>query len=543
MSLRPTGIFSRVHAGPIGRVARRRWVRVSAVLVATVSLLAFVIARLIDEPLRRDIEARMNAQLEGYTVRIGELDFHPLGFSLDLERLIVVQDAHPKPPIFDIARLTASVQWRALIHRRLVADLRFEKPKLHFDQTQAAKEAKDAKPVEERGWQDAVQEIYPLKINDFRVVDGEITYIPGGKFRPLRMTRVNFQTGNIRNIHSRERTYPSDVHLDAVVFNTATLRVDGHADYLAEPYAGLKTHMALTQLPLSYLTAIIADYASVRGGTLSAAGDIEYAPSIKALDLHEVTIKGVEADYVLTPANEAATEELETAAVRTAQDVSNDPGIRIQARRIRLTQGNVGYVDKRGDPAYRVFLSDVDLTVQDFSNQRAKGIGTMDIAGKFLGSGPSVIHATFRPQTKSPDFDLSVQVENTDMRTMNDLLRANANIDVSAGSFSLYSDLTVRDNAVRGYVKPIFKDIDVYDRANDRTKSWGREIYEGIVGGVLELFENQRTGEFATKATVSGPLDNPETSNWQIIGRVFQNAFFKAIRPGLDKPKDEKSKS
>jgi hypothetical protein len=52
----------------------------------------------LDEPLRRQTEARINAALKGYTVRIGRLDFHPIGFSLDLEDLIVIQDAYPDPP-------------------------------------------------------------------------------------------------------------------------------------------------------------------------------------------------------------------------------------------------------------------------------------------------------------------------------------------------------------------------------------------------------------------------------------------------------------
>jgi hypothetical protein len=38
----------------------------------------------------------------------------------------------------------------------------------------------------------------------------------------------------------------------------------------------------------------------------------------------------------------------------------------------------------------------------------------------------------------------------------------------------------------------------------------------------------------ATVATISGRLDQPQFSKWQIIGHLLQNAFIKAILPGFD---------
>jgi hypothetical protein len=55
---------------------------------------------------------------------------------------------------------------------------------------------------------------------------------------------------------------------------------------------------------------------------------------------------------------------------------------------------------------------------------------------KFMGSGPTHVEFAFRPETKGLDFNLTLGTENTDMRTMNDLFRANGNFDVVAGVFS-----------------------------------------------------------------------------------------------------------
>ena len=182
-----------------------------------VLVLIFIAAFLLDEPLRRKMEADINSSLKGYTVRIGRLDFHPVGLSLDLEESTIYQSAHPDPPIAHIPKLSAGIHWKALLRGRLVADFELDNPTIRFDLTQFSQEARDETPIKEKGWQDAVQAIYPLKINRLAIRDGDVTYIDKGPFPPLRIRQVNFIAENIRNVHSQEGTYPSPVEMEAVV--------------------------------------------------------------------------------------------------------------------------------------------------------------------------------------------------------------------------------------------------------------------------------------------------------------------------------------
>ncbi|MBI2203520.1 MAG: hypothetical protein HYU41_06690 [Candidatus Rokubacteria bacterium] len=151
-------------------------------------VLAFVAAFFIDEPLRRSMEREVNNRLQGYTAKIAGLDFHPIGFSLDLESVTLHQDAHPDPPVATFPNITASVQWRALLRGALVADFRFDRPKLHVNRQHLLTEAKDDVPIDERGWQHALAAVYPLKINEFRVIDGEVVMnlIQNAFFKAIR---------------------------------------------------------------------------------------------------------------------------------------------------------------------------------------------------------------------------------------------------------------------------------------------------------------------------------------------------------------------
>jgi hypothetical protein len=55
------------------------------------------------------------------------------------------------------------------------------------------------------------------------------------------------------------------------------------------------------------------------------------------------------------------------------------------------------------------------------------------------------------------------------------------------------------------------------------------------VGGVAKLLENQPRKEVATRADISGPVGNPRSNTWAVIGRLIENAFFRAILPGFER--------
>ena len=512
----------------------RRWQRWVLGIAVVLIAVAVGLAHLLDEPLRRRIEAGINKSLKGYQVTIGRVDFHPFGFSLDLEDSIIVQEAHPDPPMAEIPLLTASVEWLSLLQRELVADFEIVEPKLYIDHQQGEQEFNDATPVHERGWQQAAQEIYPLDINEVTVVGGELTYRLAGDFQPLHLRDVNLLAANIRNIRSRDREYPSELHVDAIVFDDGKLRVDGNADFLAEPHAGIDTEIQIDGLPLSYLTGVVHDYAQIRKGTFSGKGEVEYAPRIRRVELERVAIVGADVDYVLTDKNYQKSEQLRQETIQQAKEVSNDPGLQLRAKQIRVTDSTIGWIDRTEKPDYRLFVSGLDLTLGDFSNQRRDGFGRLEAKGSFNGTGPASLSAIFRPQTNSPDFDLAVRIRDTDLRDMNGLLKAKSGIDVTEGFLSYYSELSVRNNAIDGYVKVLFNDLDIYTAAQDKEKPLLSKAKEVVADALANVLENRRTDEVATKASISGPLENPDADTWQIVTRLIQNAFFKAILPGLD---------
>jgi hypothetical protein len=118
---------------------------------------------------------------------------------------------------------------------------------------------------------------------------------------------------------------------------------------------------------------------------------------------------------------------------------------------------------------------------------------------------------------------------------MNDLLRAHAKVDVVSGVFSVYSEISVKNGRVQGYVKPLFKDLDVYDKEQDEDKSLGKKLKEKAADVVAKVFKNRPRDEVATIVRLEGPLENPKASTWEVLVNLVRNAFIKAILPGFER--------
>jgi hypothetical protein len=512
----------------------RHTLQILAVIVGLV-LLVIIVSFFVDEPMRRAMEKDINQRLTGYTARIGDLDFSIFGFSVTLHDVSIRQNAYPEPAVALLPRLRASVQWSELLKLKLVSDFQFDQPQIYLNLAQLRKENRDEIPVHKRGWQDAAFEIYPLKINLLNINDGSFTYIDQDPKRPLKLTHVFFRANNIRNIRSADRVYPSPVHAEGIVFGTGRGEIDGHANFLAQPQIGLNTLFTLERVPLDYFRPMLSRAnLSIREGFLSTHGRIEFAPTVKVAHVEDLIIDRVRLDYVHTAGTAAAEDRRAETVQKAVRKASNAPSLLVRLDQFRLKNSNIGIVNKAKDPPYRVFLSGVNLDVTNISNQFRDGPARASLTGRFMGSGATSARASFRPEKSGPDFDLDVKIEATQMTTLNDVWRAYGKFDVVGGVMAVYSEIRVKNGYINGYVKPIFKDINVYDPKQDKKKPFFKKLYEGIVEGLADILENRKRDQVATVANISGPVSDPHSSVWRIIGKVIENAFIKAILPGFE---------
>ena len=514
---------------------RRRWGWLLGGL-ALLTVSAYAAARFADEPVRRYMEAEVNRRLTGYTVRIAALHVHPWTASVELRDATIAQDANPDPPVAQVGRLVTRIDWRALLHRRVVADISFERPTVYLNLRQVRTEASENTALKDRGWQQALEALaFDLKINRLRVVDGHITYVDQGPFKPLHVSRINLGAENIRNIASKEQTYPSPIHLEAVAFDVGTVWLDGHADFLAKPHVGVQAALRLDQVALDYFKPITNRYnLAVRNGSLSLAGIVEYAPKITRLILERVLVEGVALEYLHLP-HTAEAEKVRAQQTAQAAKEATRTSTELRIERLEVAKSTFGFINQAANPAYRLRLTDTTLTVENLGNQRRDGPAVVRLAGQLMGRGETRVTASLQPQAGSADVDVTAQIEGADLVRLKDLVRAYGGFEIKAGELSLYSELEMKSGAIAGYVKPMFRGVEVgTDGEAVPEKGLRQRVYEGIVGIGAKVLKNRLRGEVATVVPISGRVDRPEMARWETVSRLLQNAFLDPLMPGYE---------
>jgi hypothetical protein len=116
---------------------------------------------------------------------------------------------------------------------------------------------------------------------------------------------------------------------------------------------------------------------------------------------------------------------------------------------------------------------------------------------------------------------------------LNNFLRRYARVDVSHGRLDVYGELGVAAGVFKGYIKPIFKNLD-FTGTSDRRDGFFQKVWERGVALGLKLLENHRKGEIATKIPFQGTLENPNVSIGAALVGIFKNAFIRSVKPSLD---------
>ena len=274
---------------------------------------------------------------------------------------------------------------------------------------------------------------------------------------------------------------------------------------------------------------------AVSGGRLSSNGLAEYSPKLTRIQVNTATIDGVGIGYVHSPATQQAEAQRAKETGKQIEKQNNRAAVDISVHEFDIKHSSFSYLDKTTEPNYRLSFSDSDIALKNLSNHQQQGPADLTLRGKFMGSGDTNISGDFLASQNGPAFNMKVAIQNTDLPSMNDILRAYGRFDVAAGQFSVFSEISIKDGDMDGYVKPMFANLEVYNYQKDKNTGVLHQAKELAIGGASHLFKNSNTQQVASQIDLKGKLTSPDISTWQALGQVLHNAFIEAILPGFDR--------
>lgn len=209
--------------------------------------------------------------------------------------------------------------------------------------------------------------------------------------------------------------------------------------------------------------------------------------------------------------------------------------IPLRINRFEIKNGGVEFENIVTNPKVNLQLSNLELIATNLTNSKDLTDdlpSNVSFTGNVLNGGNINLSGGINILKELPDLDLDLNIRNVDLKQLNDFTKVYANFDFEKGGFDLASEFAMNDGDVKGYVKPILKDVSVFN-LKEKGK-FTNLMWQAFIGFAMEITENQIKDQTGTKIPLSGRYENPDVGVFVTIMNIFKNAFIKAYEPKTD---------
>lgn len=208
----------------------------------------------------------------------------------------------------------------------------------------------------------------------------------------------------------------------------------------------------------------------------------------------------------------------------------------LDINRIAIINGEFHYKDPYSNPKVDIPVKNINGEVTNLTNSESLSedmVARAKFTADALGSRSISLAGSMDPYAQKPTFSLKAEAEDLQFVKLNDFLKAYANVDAEKGTLSVYTDVEAKDGGFKGYIKPLTRDLEILSWNKEKEGFFGK-LWEGVVGAVKDVVENDEKQQVATRVPFSGRVDNPEADIFETLFTVLENAFIEALRRGLE---------
>src|ERR1051326_4458738 len=171
----------------------------------------------------RDYVNRMLDRSPLYAGKIGSVQIHLWRGAYSIHDARISKTTGNVPvPFFSSPRVDFSVQWPALLHRKVVGRVLIEKPEINF-----VDEPEDSQKQTGAGgpWLEMISSLFPFKINSAVVTDGSIHFRTFSSQTPVDvyLSEVQASVDNLTNIRDELNPLVSTVQANGLAMGQARL--------------------------------------------------------------------------------------------------------------------------------------------------------------------------------------------------------------------------------------------------------------------------------------------------------------------------------
>jgi hypothetical protein len=205
---------------------------------------------------------------------------------------------------------------------------------------------------------------------------------------------------------------------------------------------------------------------------------------------------------------------------------------------VHVRNGAIHFRAFDSDPPVDVYLSKIYGSIENLTNihdELTPMVTTVEAKGLAMDQAQFEYKMKLNPFSYKPTFELGVKLVGLDVTQVNALSQAYGKFDFEKGYFDLVVELDAKEGMVDGYVKPLFRDVQVFDLVKDAKKDDPlRYFWEALVGVGTQILKNPPRDQVGTLIPLRGSLEGPRTDVLATIGNVLRNAFIRAYLPRFE---------
>jgi hypothetical protein len=208
----------------------------------------------------------------------------------------------------------------------------------------------------------------------------------------------------------------------------------------------------------------------------------------------------------------------------------------IQINRFEIHNSKISYLDFHSKPKVDVHINSFNLIATNLSNldnPDDKLPSVLNAEGITMGHGKLFITGNMNVLKEIPDAAIKLKLTDLDLPALNNLFKAYGKFEFEKGTFSVFSELSLDNSHVLGYVKPIMVKMNVKNWQEEKGNAL-QKLWVVIVGVTFDVFKNHPKDQFATKVPIEGDLNNIKPGIINALINIIHNGFIKAYDSSFD---------
>lgn len=198
------------------------------------------------------------ANMGDYQGRIADVDIALLRSAYVIHGMEIIKVSEAVPvPFFEADSIDLSVSWRALFNAKVVADVEFINPELHF----VDGGENDSQSGAGTDWRAALQQLVPIRIDRLGIHNGAL-HFHNFKSDPnvhLLLTELEGAFTNLSNADRSQDAVPADFNFAGLLFENASAGLQGHLDPLGD-FRDFVINLKITDIELQRINDLSEAY-------------------------------------------------------------------------------------------------------------------------------------------------------------------------------------------------------------------------------------------------------------------------------------------